>query len=134
MKDVELYDLFKVPDAAIIKELRKNISILATENGKLNAYILELETKIKNQKKSFNKEILSIQTKHTKECQELDNKVSKEERKEIKKELVYNEILSNLKAENTKLKKQFKNCKMSNNELYSLVAKLKNQIEEKTIN
>ena len=134
MKNVEIYDLLKVPDSVIIKELRKSLSALETEKGKLVAYILELEDKIKNQEKSFHKEILSIQKKHTrelKECQELNNKVSGEERKAIKAELVHTEILSSLKSKNAKLKRQLKDSKISNDQLYSLVARLKNQIEEK---
>ena len=131
MKDVEKYDLLKLPDAVIIKELRKCISVLETENGKLNAYILELEDKIKKQKKSFDREILSIQKKYDKElkaCQELNSKVSHEERKDIKKELVYNELLSKLKSKIKKQEKQLKDCRLSNDQLFSTIAKLKNQI------
>jgi len=130
--DAELFDLHKVPDSAIIEDLRKNISILEVEQGKLNAYILELEDKIQKQADSFAKEISSIQKKHIielRECKELNDNISKEERKELKKELVYNSMLSNLKSQNTKLSNKLKISRTSNNELHSIIAKLKNQIE-----
>jgi hypothetical protein len=135
-KEVEKYDLHKVPDDVIIKEMRKTISGLEVEIGKLNAYILEIEDKMSKQRKSFNIKYLYMIKKLAKELQasqELNSKVSKEERKEIKKELVYNEILSALKKENEKLKKQAKNSKTSNNHLFSIIVQLKKELEEKQL-
>ena len=135
-KEVEKYELHKVPDQGIIQDLKKNISTLEVENGKLNAYILEIEDKMEKQRKYFNMKYLSMEKRFKKELQasqELNSKISKEERKEIKKELVHNEMLSKLKKENEKLKKQTKNSKASINNLFSIIAKLEKEIEEKKL-
>ena len=129
MKDVERFDLFKLPDSMIIKELKKIVKVHEVEKGKLNAYILELETKIKKQEKLFKHEMLTMQNKHAKElreCQESNEKISNEERKELKKELIHNKILSGLKTENTKLTRQIKQLRESNEQLCMVIARLRN--------
>jgi len=135
-KEVEKYELYKVPDQGIIQDLKKNISTLEVENGKLNAYILEIEDRMEKQRKYFNMKYLSMEKRFKKELQasqELNSKISKEERKEIKKELVYDQKLSALKKENEKLKKTAKNHKTSINNLFSIIVKLNRELEEKQL-
>lgn len=88
MKDKELYDLHKVPDDVIIRELR-------IELGKQAAYIIELEEEIKA----------------LKAAQKPSSTLSKEEvaeRRKIRKEEIFNEYrqqIQRLEKINSQLRK-----------------------------
>ena len=90
---MEKYDLFKVPDEVIIRELKLEIKQLKIESGKDKSYIQELE-EIVSKVNSYKKKLLesTIELNHLLQTQEELRTVIKEFRSEKKFESRYNKL------------------------------------------
>ena len=90
---MEKYDLLKVPDEVIIRELKFRIKQLEVESGKDKSYIQELE-EIVSKVNSYKKKLLesTIELNHLLQTQEELRTVIKEFRSEKKFESRYNKL------------------------------------------
>ena len=90
---MEKYDLLKVPDEVIIRELKFRIKQLEVESGKDKSYIQELEetvSKVNSYKKSLLEK--TVELNHLLQTQEELRTVIKEFRSEKKFESRYNKL------------------------------------------
>jgi len=113
--------LLKIPDNAIISELKTENAKLNMEIGQLKSYILELEHKI-HETEVLNKGIVNNYNRY--------KDFYKNAKKEAMKDDIFSElknIIEGHKKKNGLLHKENKNLKDANNSLLSTVVKLRKQ-------